>query len=208
MIDYPSADPKDKPPPGTPRGKGWHIDGGRPVVDMMFPQPMLSLKIGYWLTDTTHPDSGAMLLVPRSHKSNHVPNPEVLGRGVESANGRAGERPEGKDPDGAIPLRVKPGTAVLFDRRIWHSVGRNYSGNTRQSLFFGYGYRWLRGLDYNVMPDALLDKCSPVQRQLLGDGHDIKGCAHRPACALYCPLRMIRSLSHHMMLGEGVAVGW
>jgi hypothetical protein len=35
---------------------------------------------------------------------------------------------------------------------------------------FGYSYRWLRGLDYNVMPEALLAKCDPIRRQLLGDG--------------------------------------
>ena len=39
----------------------------------------------------------------------------------------------------------------------------------------GYSYRWLRGLDYNLMPPELLEKCDPIRRQLLGDGVDIKG---------------------------------
>ena len=70
---------------------------------------------------------------------------------------------------------MEPGTAVLFDRRLWHSRGQNYSDVTRKVLFFGYSYRWLRGLDYNVMPPEMLAKCAPIRRQLLGDGVDIKG---------------------------------
>ena len=35
--------------------------------------------------------------------------------------------------------------------------------------------RWLRGLDYNLMPEELLAKCDPIRRQLLGDGVDVKG---------------------------------
>ena len=79
------------------------------------------------------------------------------------------------DPDGAIELQIEPGTAVLFDRRLWHSRGWNFSDVTRKVLFIGYSYRWLRGLDYNVMPPELLAKCNPIRRQLLGDGVDIKG---------------------------------
>ena len=42
---------------------GWHIDGGRPVPEMEeHPQPRLSLKIGYFLTDTTIENSGCALL--------------------------------------------------------------------------------------------------------------------------------------------------
>ena len=34
---------------------------------------------------------------------------------------------------------------------------------------YGYSYRWLRGHDYSLYPDWLLDKADPIQRQLLGD---------------------------------------
>ena len=74
-----------------------------------------------------------------------------------------------------MPVCVKPGTAVLFDRRMWHRRGLNTSDVTRRVLFFGYSYRWLRGLDYNNMPEELLSKCDPIRRQLLGDGVDVKG---------------------------------
>eukprot|EP01052_Picozoa_sp_SAG31_P030808 SAG31_NODE_3196_length_4567_cov_4.393465_2_plen_209_part_00 len=147
---------------------GWHIDGGRPVPELETrPQPRLSLKVGYFLTDTTVPECGAMRIVPRSHKHGAPP--------PTSARGAPPERRLGEDPPGTIELQVKPGTAVLFDRRLWHSRGYNYSDVTRKVIFIGYSYRWMRGLDYNLFEDELLERCSPIRRQLLGDSVNIKG---------------------------------
>ena len=148
--------------PDTPRvtkAAHWHQDGGRPVPEMERPHPRLSLKVSYWLTDVTDRDNGAMRLIPGSHKLDTRP---------------PASEPDG-DPEGAMDLLVKRGTAVLFDRRMWHSRGWNFSDVTRKVLFMGYSYRWLRGLDYNLMPAELLDKCDPIRRQLLGDGVDVKG---------------------------------
>lgn len=131
---------------------GWHQDGGRPVPEMERPQPRLSLKVGFWLTDISEPDRGGIRIVPASHKGDHPP-----------------------DFADAMQVQVKAGTAVLFDRRMWHARGINTSDTTRKVLFLGYSYRWLRGLDYNLMPAEILDKCSPIRRQLLGDGVDVKG---------------------------------
>ena len=69
------------------------------------PQPRLSLKVGYFLTDTTVPDCGAMRIVPKSHLQGAPP-------GARTAPG---------DPPGTMDLKVKAGTAVLFDRRLHHS---------------------------------------------------------------------------------------
>ena len=137
---------------------GWHQDGGRPVPEMERPQPRLSLKVGFWLTDISEPDRGGIRIVPASHKL---------------------DRPPGRGPDDdfkdAVQVQVEAGTAVLFDRRMWHARGINTSATTRKVLFLGYSYRWLRGLDYNVMPDEILARCNPIRRQLLGDGVDVKG---------------------------------
>src|SRR5690606_25054470 len=83
--------------------------------------------------------------------------------------------PTQDDFDNAMDVLAKPGTAVLFDRRLWHRRGWNDSNVTRKAFFLGYSYRWLRGLDYNLMPSEVLDKCDPIRRQLLGDGVDVKG---------------------------------
>ena len=64
---------------------------------------------------------------------------------------------------------------MLFDRRMWHSRGINTSDVTRKVLFLGYSYRWLRGLDYNLIDEEILAKCDPIRRQMLGDGVDVKG---------------------------------
>ena len=156
LIVYP---PEGPDVPRTQKGAGWHQDGGRPVQEMERPHPRLSLKVSYWFSDVRGPDRGAMRIVPGSHKLDERP-PQSDSDG---------------DPDGAIELQIEPGTAVLFDRRLWHSRGWNFSDVTRKVLFIGYSYRWLRGLDYNVMPPELLAKCDPIRRQLLGDGVDVKG---------------------------------
>ena len=147
LIVYPPEQKKREINPG-----GWHQDGGRPVPEMERPHPRLSLKISYWLSDVDTPEYGAMQIVPRSHKLD--------------------TKPKGSD---VMPVCVKAGTAVLFDRRMWHRRGINTSDVTRRVLFFGYSYRWLRGLDYNLIPENILGKCDPIRRQLLGDGIDVKG---------------------------------
>ena len=156
LIVYP---PEPEGAERSVKGASWHQDGGRPVEEIERPAPRLSLKISYWLSDTTIPECGAMRILPGSHRLVDKP----------------AQRDPTEDPQGAIEVKVKPGTAVLFDRRLWHSRGYNYSDQTRKALFFGYSYRWLRGLDYNVMPEEVLAKCDPIRRQLLGDGVDIKG---------------------------------
>ena len=158
LIMYPPE------PPDTPRvtkAAHWHQDGGRPVPEMERPHPRLSLKVSYWLSDVTDRDNGAMRLIPGSHK-------------LDTRPPNSDNNPDG-DPEGAMDLIVKRGTAVFFDRRMWHSRGWNFSDVTRKVLFMGYSYRWLRGLDYNLMPPEILEKCDPIRRQLLGDGVDIKG---------------------------------
>jgi len=99
------------------------------------------------------------LIVPGSHR--------LVGRPVQ-ADGAP-------DPYGAIEVCAKPGDAVLFEQRTRHAVGPNTSDLTRKSIFFGYGYRWLRPMDYVAMPDSLLARCTPIQRQLLGDAKTQSG---------------------------------
>jgi hypothetical protein len=68
LITYPPELDKDKVLTG-----GWHQDGGRPVQEMERPQPRLSLKISYWLSDVDGSDRGAMQIIPGSHKRDALP---------------------------------------------------------------------------------------------------------------------------------------
>jgi ectoine hydroxylase len=135
------------------KAEGWHRDGGTSYGEMQEPHPRLFIKIAYWLTDLSEPGRGGIRFVPGSHR--------LVGRPAQ-ADGAP-------DPYGAIEVRARPGDAVLFEQRMWHAVGPNTSELTRKSLFFGYGYRWLRPMDYVVMPPELLAGTSPIRRQLLGD---------------------------------------
>ena len=109
------------------------------------------MKVGFFLTDTTVPDSGPFSVVPGSHLRNHLEFP---------ADGT-------RNPDGAVEISVPPGTAVFFDRRLWHVGSPNRSDRTRKVLFMGYSYRWLRPRD-DMTVAHLIERCDPIRRQLLG----------------------------------------
>ena len=133
---------------------GWHQDSGRLNMDFATdPRPRVSLKVAFFLTDCTDTDRGNFHAVPGSHLRNAVEMP---------ADGDA-------DPAGAVPIRVAAGDAVFFDRRIWHAAGHNFSPNARKVLFYGYSYRWLRPRD-DMTVAHLMDRCDPIQQQLLGAG--------------------------------------
>ena len=66
-----------------------------------------------------------------------------------------------------MPVCVRPGTAVFFDRRLWHSGSNNHWHTARRVLFYGYSYRWLRPRD-NMSVEHYLDRCDPIRKQLLG----------------------------------------
>jgi ectoine hydroxylase len=68
-----------------------------------------------------------------------------------------------------------PGSAVFFDRRLWHAASPNYSDVTRKVLFYGYSYRWLRTKDDMTIPPARMERSDPIRRQLLGDGVNANG---------------------------------
>jgi len=135
------------------KATGWHRDGGTSPQEMQEPHPRLFIKVAYWLSDLSEPGRGAIRFVPGSHR----------------LVGRPAQAPGMVDPYGAVELTAHPGDAVLFEQRLWHAVGPNRSNMVRKSLFFGYGYRWLRPMDYVQMPPELLERVSPLRRQLLGD---------------------------------------
>ena len=93
------------------------------------PIPGFPLKVAFWLTDTREPDRGGIRIVPGSHKRDIPPD-----RWPESGNGES----KASGLEDMMQVRVKAGTAVLFDRRLWHSRGLNTSDTTRKVLFLGY----------------------------------------------------------------------
>lgn len=141
------------PPSGKERSSatfGWHQDSGRVNFDGPRPTPMLSVKVGYFLSDVSEEGRGNFWVVPGSHLAENVVVPDGTGQ-----------------PEGAVPVLAKPGTAVIFDRRLWHAASPNWSDVTRKVLFYGYGYRWIRPKDEMTLSD-FWEGSDPIRRQLLG----------------------------------------
>ena len=146
-------------PEPQPKKWRWHQDGGRQNVDLggSATRPRLSVKVAYFLSDVSEPDCGNMVVIPASHTRNAIPRPDAGATEFE-------------EPAGAMPVLAKAGSAVIFDRRLWHARTENRSGETRKALFLAYTYRWIRPRDETVAAASAL-ALSPVRRQLLGHGN-------------------------------------
>ncbi len=153
IVTPPSGQPKDN------KTFGWHQDSGRVNMEMeSHPRPRLSLKVAYFLSDTSEPGRGNFWVIPGSHLRDTLERPaDGIGQ-----------------PEGATPVLARPGTAVFFDRRLWHTASPNWSDVTRKVLFYGYGYRWIRTKD-DMTVQSLWERSDPVRRQLLGAGVNANG---------------------------------
>ncbi len=114
--------------------------------------PFMEIKIFYALSDLSESNRGNLWVIPGSH----LRPPRELREGA------------GVDLEAAVELRIPPGTAVLWRTATWHCVGPNLSPRTRKIMHVGYHYRWLRPTDYVEQDPALIERSSPVRRQLLG----------------------------------------
>ncbi len=139
------------------RNLSWHPDLASSSL-FMAPSldgrlPFMEIKVFYVLSDLSEPQSGNLWMVPGSH----LRSPQELrdmGRQV--------------DPEEALELRLKPGAAVLWRTAVWHCVGPNLSNKTRKIMHIGYHYRWLRPTDYVTQDQTLVDRSTPIRKQLLG----------------------------------------
>ena len=138
-------------PAGAPPGPyGWHQDNNRMNLDLeTTPQPRVSVKVGYFLTDFPRPGMGNLTVVPGSH----------LGARPDPSGDEASER--------AVEVIAEGGDAVLFHRRLWHAASTNTSDRARVFVTYGYSYRWLRPKSAMQHAD-LFERVDPISRQLLG----------------------------------------
>jgi hypothetical protein len=144
--------PQDKQAQSTKRRRGWHQDSDRINADIEAgTQPRLSVKVGYFLTDVSEGGRGNFSVIPGSHRKREI---ELPADGVS-------------DPEGAMEVMVTPGTAVMFDRRLFHAPGHNQSDITRKVLFIGYSLRWIHPRDERTV-SHLMERSDPIRGQLLG----------------------------------------
>lgn len=149
VVTPPQADAKQ----AGDRMLSWHQDSGRLNYEMETnPRPRISLKVAYFLSDCSEPDRGNFLVIPGSHLQDSIDLPN---------NDRKQELDE------SVSVLAPAGSAVFFDRRIWHSASANFWDRPRKVLFYGYSYRWLRPRD-DLTIDAFWDELDPIRKQLFG----------------------------------------
>ncbi len=144
----------------------WHRDVGVHLDLGAVKLPRVGLKVGYCLTDTDAPQSGATLFAPGS---NRLEEPLAI--------------PQGQNhPQNFIEPQLKAGDAFLFESRIYHCPGINTRDQVAKVAMFGYHYIWvkpdyyLRYYDGEPQPsEAVLANLDDVGRQLLGATTDAKG---------------------------------
>ncbi len=132
----------------------WHIDGplsGYPDVNGIV--PMMEIRAGYFLTDLKAGRSGQLCVVPGSHRFD-----------FRALANRALKIP----PEATFEVAVPAGSAVLFRTGVWHCATPNLSNIARKVLYYAYTYRWVQPSDHTDQDPAILARCNPVQRQLLG----------------------------------------
>jgi ectoine hydroxylase-related dioxygenase (phytanoyl-CoA dioxygenase family) len=117
------------------------------------------VKVAYFLTSVPAPEFGPTWVLPGSHVRDVLERP----------------RDGSMRPEGAIPLLVRAGDAIVFDRRLWHARGDNRSKTTRKALFYAYTYRWVRPRDELGVDPARLARLDPLRCQLLGAGTSATG---------------------------------
>ena len=133
----------------------WHADGpnfGWPAVDGVL--PYMEMKVGYYLTDLTQKNSGAICVVRGSHKT----SPWIERNGEQVA-----------DPERIVEVNVRPGTALVWRTALWHCLTPNLSAHARKCLYYGYHHRWIRPSDFDRQKPEVLAGCTPIQLQLLGE---------------------------------------
>ncbi len=151
-LIYKGADPEGTP--HTFREPGWHRDYFQAMNDMGHRRIQRFLvKCAYYLTDLSAPRSGVTMVVPGS---NH------LTAAIEIPAGQA-------DPEGALEPALQPGDCLIFENRTYHAGAANLISRTRKALMMGYGYRWIKPMDYRVQAADLLAQMSPLQQFMCGE---------------------------------------
>ena len=132
----------------------WHRDGpsdGGLSANRRY--PWLYTKVGIFLTDLTIKDAGSLKVIPSSHLN------DLSAKAYKNQ----------ADPICTYEVKIPAGSVLIFDNRTLHAVGPNYSAISRENIYFGYGWRHIRPIDFTTQSQELLSQSTPIQKQLFGD---------------------------------------
>ena len=134
---------------------GFHQDSGRVNIELEFsPRPLLSLKVGFWLSDVSEEGRGNFYIVPGSH---------------------LWEKERQPFEDEVIQAEMPAGSLLIYLGGIWHGGGQNQSNTPRMGLALQYSAGWLRQEENQYLsnpPEVARTFSEPLQRLL---GYDFGG---------------------------------
>ena len=132
--------------------RNWHRDlNNFAVHSPLRGAPLLSLRVGFALTDMQQGDSGVTLLVPASHRFR-----EQLELDEDSV-----------DPVRYAEPRLAAGDAVLFSSSMYHTPAVNTQPQTAKLLLLTYTYRFMASA-VEPPPPAVMAQLTPIEQQLFG----------------------------------------
>ena len=147
-------------PPGSPdtgRLPGWHRDHYMSMRDLGDQHiPRHSLKVAYYLTDLSAPNTGVTMMAAGSNQ---------LKQPIEIPAGQV-------DPVSKVEPLLHPGDCVFFENRTWHAGAANLTDRIRKAVMIGYSYDWVTPTDYRQQASELVEKLTPMQRYLVGEPAD------------------------------------
>lgn len=127
--------------------------------DVPYPPVINVINCHYYLIDVPE-QLGPTQVVPASHRACRQPRPED------------GDPPTWQSRE-ALSLTVNAGECVLYSNQAWHRGSPNQTDRTRLAVVPAYARRFVAQrfwpfLNYHLSRD-ILDKCTPRQRELLGE---------------------------------------
>ncbi len=153
---------------------GWHADGplGFPEVDGRC--PLHTLRLGYFMSDATNPDSGTLEVIRGSHKK------RVLhARDSIHYQPFRGQRQDDFTTD-HVTVKGPAGTIIAFHNGIWHRAQPNQTETPRTIVYFQYCHTMMHPLHRDMPYPGDMAHFTAEERWLLGEsGHRNPGSSAR-----------------------------
>lgn len=117
---------------------------------MPAPWPYAAVANVAWMIDDFTAENGATMVVPGSHV--HQTHPDYA------------------NPPKAQPVIAPAGSAMVFDGRLWHGAGENFTDTRRHGILAYYCRPFIRQQEnmFLSLDKSVVDSASPRLKSLLG----------------------------------------